>query len=39
MKHPKPDEGQAYKQMIMGVAEKAANASKEGGFLDFDGIR
>jgi len=34
-----PDEVQAYKQMVMGVAEKAANASKEGGFLGFGGVR
>jgi len=27
-----PDEVKAYKQMILNVAEKAANASKEGGF-------
>jgi len=34
-----PDEARAYKQMVMGVAEKAANASKEGGFLGFGGVR
>ncbi|MEN6330510.1 MAG: hypothetical protein ABFD57_00840 [Smithella sp.] len=34
-----PDEVQAYKQMIMVVAEKAANASREGGFLGFGGVR
>jgi hypothetical protein len=34
-----PEETQAYKQMIMGVAEKTANASKEGGFLGFGGVR
>jgi len=34
-----PEEAQAYKQMIMSVAEKAANASKEGGFLGFGGVR
>jgi len=34
-----PDEVQAYKQMVMGVAEKAASASKEGGFLGFGGVR
>jgi hypothetical protein len=34
-----PEEAQAYKQMIMGVAEKTANASKEGGFLGFGGVR
>jgi len=34
-----PEEAKAYKQMIMNVAEKAANASKEGGFLGFGGVR
>lgn len=34
-----PDEIQAYKKMVMVVAEKAANASKEGGFLGFGGVR
>lgn len=34
-----PDEANAYKQMILNVAEKAANASKEGGFLGFGGVR
>ncbi len=34
-----PDEVLAYKQMLMGVAEKVANASKEGGFLGFGGVR
>jgi hypothetical protein len=34
-----PEEAQAYKQMIMSVAEKTANASKEGGFLGFGGVR
>ncbi len=34
-----PEEAKAYKQMIMTVAEKAANASKEGGFLGFGGVR
>jgi hypothetical protein len=34
-----PEEAKAYKQMIMSVAEKAANASKEGGFLGFGGVR
>ena len=33
-----PEEAKAYKQMIMGVAEKAATASKEGGFLGFGGV-
>jgi hypothetical protein len=34
-----PAEAQAYKQMIVGIAEKAAEASKEGGFLGFGGVR
>jgi hypothetical protein len=34
-----PDEARAYGQMIMGVAERAANASKEGGFLGFGGVQ
>ncbi|MBP1597794.1 MAG: hypothetical protein H6Q05_3171 [Acidobacteria bacterium] len=34
-----PDEVQAYKQMLLSVAEKAAGASKEGGFLGFGGVR
>jgi hypothetical protein len=33
------EEAQAYKQMIMGVAEKTAKASKEGGFLGFGGVQ
>jgi hypothetical protein len=34
-----PAEAQAYRQMIVGIAEDAANASKEGGFLGFGGVR
>ncbi len=34
-----PEEGQAYKQMLMSVAERTANAAKEGGFLFFGGER
>ena len=34
-----PEEARAYKQMIISVAEKAAKASKEGGFLGFGGVR
>ncbi len=34
-----PEEARAYKQMVMTVAEKAANAAKEGGFLGFGGVR
>lgn len=32
-------EAQAYRQMLVSVAEQAANASKEGGFLGFGGVR
>jgi hypothetical protein len=34
-----PEESQAYQQMIYKVAEDVANASKEGGFLGFGGVR
>ena len=34
-----PAEADAYKTMLVRVAEKAANASKEGGFLGFGGVR
>lgn len=34
-----PDEAEAYRQMLVRVAEQAANASKEGGFLGFGGVR
>jgi hypothetical protein len=34
-----PAEAQAYKSMLVSVAEQAANASKEGGFLGFGGVR
>jgi len=34
-----PEEVAAYKQMITTVAEHTANASKEGGFLGFGGVR
>jgi hypothetical protein len=34
-----PAEADAYKAMIVNVAEKAAGASKEGGFLGFGGVR
>ncbi len=33
------DEARAYKQMLVGVAQRAAEASKEGGFLGFGGVR
>jgi len=32
-------EAEAYRQMLVSVAEQAANASKEGGFLGFGGVR
>jgi hypothetical protein len=34
-----PAEAEAYRTMLANVAEKAANASKEGGFLGFGGVR
>jgi len=34
-----PAEAEAYKAMLAGVAQKAAEASKEGGFLGFGGVR
>jgi hypothetical protein len=34
-----PDETAAYRKMLADVAERAANASKEGGFLGFGGVR
>ncbi len=34
-----PEEANAYKQMIMSVAAKSANASTEGGLLGFGGVR
>lgn len=34
-----PAEADAYRQMIVAIAGKAANASKEGGFLGFGGVR
>jgi hypothetical protein len=34
-----PAEADAYKAMLAGVAQKAAEASKEGGFLGFGGAR
>jgi hypothetical protein len=33
------DEADAYRKMLVDVAEKAAGASKEGGFLGFGGVR
>jgi hypothetical protein len=32
-------EAEAYKQMLLAVAQQAADASKEGGFLGFGGVR
>ena len=34
-----PAELEAYKKMLVAVAQKAAEASKEGGFLGFGGVR
>jgi hypothetical protein len=34
-----PDEADAYRRMLVSVAEQAANASTEGGFLGFGGVR
>ena len=34
-----PAEADAYRRMLADVAEKAAGASKEGGFLGFGGVR
>lgn len=34
-----PAEAAAYKKMLVSVAQEAANASKEGGFLGFGGVR
>lgn len=34
-----PAETEAYRKLLVDVAESAANASKEGGFLGFGGVR
>jgi hypothetical protein len=34
-----PNELDAYRQLLLRVADDAANASKEGGFLGFGGVR
>ncbi len=34
-----PEEVDAYRRLLSRVAERAANASKEGGFLGFGGVR
>lgn len=34
-----PDDAAGYKQLLLSVAERVANASKEGGFLGFGGVR
>ena len=34
-----PGEADAYRRMLVAVAEDAANAAKEGGFLGFGGVR
>ena len=38
-KKASPEETQAYRQLFVTIAERAANASKEGGFLGFGGER
>ncbi|HTS21838.1 MAG TPA: hypothetical protein VMN79_08515 [Casimicrobiaceae bacterium] len=38
-KKASPAEADAYRNMIMGVARKSAEASSEGGFLGFGGVR
>lgn len=34
-----PEEAVSYRKMLVGVAQKAAEASTEGGFLGFGGVR
>lgn len=34
-----PEEAQAYRQMLMAVASRTAEASKEGSFFGFGGVR
>lgn len=34
-----PEEATAYRRMLVDIADKAANASSEGGFLGFGGVR
>jgi hypothetical protein len=34
-----PAEADAYRQMLVSVAQKSADAAKEGGFLGFGGVR
>jgi hypothetical protein len=38
-KKTKPDEAQGFKQWLVSVAQKVAEAAKEGGFLGFGGTR
>ncbi len=38
-KKGKPDEAQAFKQWLVSVSQKVAEAAKEGGFLGFGGTR
>ena len=38
-KKASPEEANAYRQLFVAVADKAAGASKEGGFLGFGGVR
>ena len=34
-----PEEAAAYRRMLVDIAQKAADASTEGGFLVFGGVR
>jgi hypothetical protein len=34
-----PEEASAYRRMLVDIADQAANASSEGGFLGFGGVR
>jgi len=38
-KKASPAEADAYRNMLVAIAQKAAEASKEGGFLGFGGVR
>jgi hypothetical protein len=38
-KKAKPDESQAFKQWLISIGHRVADAAKEGGFLGFGGVR
>ena len=38
-KKAKPDEAQGFKQWLVAVAQKVAEAAREGGFLGFGGTQ